>query len=288
MILRIAAALFILSMASCQTEAFTGRKQLAAFNDDELASQANQQYKEVLASSKLSKNQVELARLHRVGKRIAASVDDYCKANKIQMKFDWEFNLIEDSQVNAWCMPGGKIAFYTGILPVTQDDAGMAVVMGHEVAHALARHGNERATQATAAELGLKIAGIFAEQKGGVASKAAVEGAKLGAPLLLLKYSRKQESAADEIGAILMAKAGYDPRAAIPFWRRMAAIGGQKPPELLSTHPSDETRIRDLEKLMPMALKHYKPASALPFSDRPVQASQLGAFTYRCPCGQKH
>ncbi len=286
MILRLlTASLIFASLNSCNSVAFTGRKQFAAFNDGDLANEAAQSYKQVLASSKLSKNQVELARLHRVGKRIAASVDTYCKANKIDMKFDWEFNLIEDTQVNAWCMPGGKIAFYTGILPLTQDDAGMAVVMGHEVAHALARHGNERASQSTAAQGLLQVAELYAEHRGGFGTKAAVEGAKIATPLLLLKYSRKQESEADEIGIILMAEAGYDPRASVPFWRRMAAVGGQKPPELLSTHPSDETRIQDLEKLMPEALKHYKPGTtALKFSDQPVAAGSLGAFTYSCAC----
>jgi len=198
----------------------------------------------------------------RVGRNIEGAVVQYLYDNnyaELLEGFDWEFNLVDDPQVNAWCMPGGKVVVYTGILPVTQDEAGLAVVMGHEIAHAIADHGNERMSQ-----------GLL-QQYGGVALSVALQdkpaetqalwmtaygvGTYYGA---MLPYSRLHESEADHLGLIFMSIAGYNPQASIPFWQRMAdASGGQAPPEFMSTHPSHETRISNLQKWMPEAMKYY-------------------------------
>jgi predicted Zn-dependent protease len=220
---------------------------------------AETQYDEMLRKSRVSKDRFTTNQLRRVGDRIARATEDYLRENGVHMRFSWEFTLIEDDkQVNAWCMPGGKVAFYTGILPYTQGEDGMAVVMGHEVAHALARHGGERLSQTLLAQLG----GLaLSEAMGSEPTKTAQawkQAVGIGTQVGLLSYSRLHESEADQIGLILMAKAGYDPRTAVPFWERMAKSGKQKPPELLSTHPSDDRRIADIKRHLPAALKHYK------------------------------
>jgi predicted Zn-dependent protease len=167
--------------------------------------------------------------------------------------------VVNDNTVNAWCMPGGKVVVYTGILPVTQNDAGLAVVMGHEIAHAIARHGNERMSQAMAAQFGSMTLEVLTAQNPGAARDIFLQSVGMGSALGMLAYSRKHETEADKMGLVFMAMAGYDPREAPKFWQRMSQGGGQAPPELLSTHPSDETRMRDLENYMPEALKYYKP-----------------------------
>jgi predicted Zn-dependent protease len=174
--------------------------------------------------------------------------------------FAWEFNLIEDPKtVNAWCMPGGKVAFYTAILPICKDEAGVAVVMGHEVAHAIANHGRERMSQGIAANFGLSTLGTALGQNPTLTNDLLMQAVGMGTQIGMLKFSRTHESEADEMGLIFMAMAGYDPQEAPKFWERMSAgAGGQKPPEWLSTHPSDETRISNLNKWMPKALKYYK------------------------------
>jgi predicted Zn-dependent protease len=218
-------------------------------------------------TSQLSKDQAQTEMIKRCGGRIQKAVEAYFQS-KDQMKqlegYEWEFNLIESDQVNAWCMPGGKVAFYTGILPVCKDETGVAVVMGHEVAHAVARHGNERMSQGLLAQMGgatldAALAKNSAQTKQ-LASAAFGIGAQYGA---LLPFSRKQESEADHLGLIFMAMAGYDPKAAVPFWERMAAGkgAGGAPPEIMSTHPSDQSRIDNLNKLMPEALTYYKPSN---------------------------
>ena len=173
--------------------------------------------------------------------------------------FKWEFNLVEDNTVNAWCMPGGKVVFYTGILPITKDEKGIAVVMGHEIAHAIARHGNERMSQGLALQGGGIALSLALSDKPELTQNLFQQAYGLGGQLGMLKYSRSHDSEADKMGLVFMAMAGYDPREAVEFWKRMAAQGGQKPPEFLSTHPSDDTRIKDLEDFMPEALKYYKP-----------------------------
>lgn len=204
--------------------------------------------------------------IKRCGARIQKAVESYF-ASQNQSKqlegYEWEFNLVESDDVNAWCMPGGKVVFYTGILPVCKDETGIAVVMGHEVAHAVARHGNERMSQGLLAQFGgATLDAALAKNSAGTKQLAAAAfgiGAQYGA---LLPFSRKQESEADHLGIIFMAMAGYDPRTAVPFWERMSAGSkGGKPPEIMSTHPSDETRMANLNDRMPEAMKYYKPAN---------------------------
>jgi predicted Zn-dependent protease len=200
--------------------------------------------------------------VRRVGERIQKAVETYFRQNGMSSHLDgyqWEFNLIESDQVNAWCMPGGKVAFYTGILPICRDETGVAVVMGHEVAHAIAEHGSERMSHQMALQMGgMALSEAVktkpAETQALYMSVFAV-GAQYGA---MLPYSRKHESEADHMGLIFIAMAGYDPRQAPVFWERMSAGGGGAPPEFMSTHPSDETRIRQLNEHMAEALTYYR------------------------------
>jgi len=250
---------------ACSSVPITGRKQLNLVPDDQINAMAAAQYDTVLMTNKLSKNKEQTAMIKRCGARIQKAVETYFESKNASSQlagYEWEFNLIESKEVNAWCMPGGKVAFYTGILPVCKDETGVAVVMGHEVAHAIAKHGNERMSQAMLAQYGsVALDAALANNSAGTRQMAAMAfglGAQFGA---LLPFSRKQESEADHLGLVFMAMAGYDPQAAVPFWQRMAEGGGGKPPEFMSTHPSDDTRIANLKKLMPEAMKYYKPAS---------------------------
>lgn len=246
---------------ACSTVPGTGRSQLTLIPSSQMLSMSYSQYSEVIKKAKLSKDKEKTAMVRNVGVRIARAVEDLLKEEGVEMKFDWEFNLIEDDkQANAWCMPGGKIAVYTGILKYTKDENGLAVVMGHEVAHAVANHGNERMTAGiglTAITLALAIGSSDMAPGTRNAFLAAFgAGTSVG---IMLPFSRSHETEADKLGLQLMARAGYDPNAAIPFWQRMAKSGGKKPPEFLSTHPSNETRIRNIEKFLPEALMYYFP-----------------------------
>ena len=200
--------------------------------------------------------------VQRIGKRLADSATAFLQANKAGDRvegFNWEFNVVDEQTVNAWCMPGGKVVVYTGILPVTQDETSLALVMGHEIAHAIARHGNERMSQSLAVQGASMTLEAMTSSKPGLARDMFLQSFGIGSQLGMLAYSRNQESEADKMGLVFMAMAGYDPRTAPAFWKRMASQGGEKPPELLSTHPSDERRIADLEAYMPEAMKYYKP-----------------------------
>jgi len=230
-------------------------------------------YKEVLDTSKVLRNGAQVDMVKRAGLRIKKSVEEYLRANNYSQVLDgfqWEFNVIENKMVNAWCMPGGKVVFYTGILPYCQDETGVAVVMGHEVSHAIASHGAERMSQGllsqgilTAGQIGLGVAMSNKPKETqamwmGLYGIAAPTATTLG---YVLPNSRNQESEADRLGLRFMAMAGYDPRAAVDFWKRMSAAGGQKPPQWLSTHPDDGARVANLQKLMPEALAVYKKAT---------------------------
>jgi predicted Zn-dependent protease len=253
----------LLLLLACATVPLTERKSLRLIPDSELLSLSFQQYSDVLHKSRVSNDTVKVQMVKRVGERIARSCEEFLRESKLESdvkNYKWEFNLIEDDKVvNAWCMPGGKVAFYTGILPLTQDETGIAVVMGHEVAHAMAKHGNERMSEALLVQLGgIGLSVALAKQPNQTQQIfLAVYGvtANLG---IMLPYSRLHESEADRIGLVLMAKAGYDPREAIPFWQRMNKQGGSKPPEFLSTHPAPETRIKDIQSHIPEAMKYYK------------------------------
>ena len=253
--------LFVL--LACSTVPVTGRRSLNILPDSQLLSMSFDQYNEVLKKSKLSRDPVKVQMVKRVGERIAKATENFFREKGMESEisnYKWEFNLIEDDKtVNAWCMPGGKVAFYTGILPVTEDDTGVAVVMGHEIAHAVAKHGNERMSQGLLAQLGAVGLSAALSTHPGPTSQIFMAAYGVGANVgLLLPYSRLQESEADHIGLILMAKAGYDPRKAIPFWERMNKKGGSRPPEFLSTHPAPETRIKDIEAEIPEAMRYYE------------------------------
>jgi predicted Zn-dependent protease len=253
----------LLLIVGCATVPVTGRKSLNILSDSELLSMSLQEYNDVLKKSKLSNDPAKVQMVKRVGKRIASATEQFFreKGMKSEIKnYKWEFSLIEDDKVaNAWCMPGGKVAVYTGILPITQNATGLAVVMGHEISHAIAKHGNERMSQGMLAQLGAAGLSAALSTNPGATSEIFMAAYGLGANVgVLLPYSRIQESEADHIGLILMAKAGYDPREAVPFWKRMNEKGGNRPPEFLSTHPAPETRIKDIEDKIPEAMKYYK------------------------------
>ncbi len=253
---------FLLFFVACSTVPITRRKQLKLIPNGQLLPMSFEQYTQVLSESELSTDEEQVAMIKRVGQKIQKAAEDYYKENKLEkdlVGYDWEYNLIVSDQVNAWCMPGGKVAFYTGILPICEDETGVAVVMGHEVAHALANHGGERMSQGMIAQMGLGTLGAAMGENPTLTKQLLLQSIGMGTQLGVLKFSRSNESEADHIGLILMAKAGYNPEAATSFWQRMAALsGGQAPPEFLSTHPESETRVNDLQALMPEALKYYK------------------------------
>lgn len=253
-------SLVSITMLSCSTNPITGRKSLNLVNNTEIASMAAQEYNTTLSQAKVIKGTAQAKSVNNVGVRIKNAAENYYRsigrASDLS-GYNWEFNLIQEDQINAWCMPGGKVAVYTGILPITKDETGLAVVMGHEVSHALAGHGNERISQQMIAQYGGAILGstISNAQWANVFSQVYPIGAQVG----LLAYGRKQELEADQMGLYLMGMAGYNPRQAIPFWNRMeAASSGSQTPEFLSTHPGPENRIAQLNGHMARALEYYK------------------------------
>lgn len=252
--------LAVLLILSCSTVPLTNRKQLNLIPSGQMLSMSFEQYAQVKKESKLSTNQKDVAMIKNVGARISKAAEAFLREKGISMKFQWEFILLEDDKmVNAWCMPGGKVAFYTGILPYTKTATGVAVVMGHEVAHALAKHGNERMSQGLLVQLGGATLAKALEKKPEATKNLYMQAFGLGAQVgILLPYSRKHESEADHIGLILMAKAGYNPNEAVQFWERMSQAGGAAPPEFLSTHPANKTRINALKGHLPEAMKYYK------------------------------
>ncbi|MBI5472342.1 MAG: M48 family metallopeptidase [Ignavibacteriae bacterium] len=249
-------------LSTCSTNPVTGRKQLTLIPSGEMLGMSYSQYDQFLKENKLSTDQQATQMVKRVGSRIQKSVETYAaeKGWAKQLEgYKWEFNLVEDKQVNAWCMPGGKVVVYTGILPVTKDETGLAVVMGHEIAHAVAEHGNERMSQGLLANLGGMALQEAVKNKPEQTQSLWMAAFGLGAQFgVLLPFSRSQESEADQMGLIFMAMAGYDPSQSVTFWERMGASGGAAPPEFMSTHPSHETRIADLKKQLPEAMKYYK------------------------------
>jgi predicted Zn-dependent protease len=255
----IAAALVVFA---CSTVPITGRKQLSLIPASEMLSMSYTEYDSVLKTSKLSTNQQQTQLVKKVGGRIQKAVETYFaeKGLSDQLKdYKWEFNLIESDEINAWCMPGGKVVVYTGILPITQNEVGLAVVLGHEISHAVAQHGAERMSQGLLAQLGGAALSVALQNKPAQTRQLWMSVYGVGAQVgVLLPYSRTHESEADHLGLIFMAMAGYDPHEAVTFWERMAASGGQKPPEFLSTHPADETRIADIKKELPEAMQYYR------------------------------
>ena len=246
----------ILLFLSCATNPFTGKKTIALVSNAQLFPTAFQQYDQFLSENNVVTGTKDAEMITRVGQRIATAAERWLNANNHQgylNDYRWEYNLVEDKTVNAWCMPGGKIVFYTGILPIAQNETGIAAIMGHEVAHALGNHGQQRMSAGLLQQLGA-VAGNVAikdEQSRNIFNQAYGVGSTVG---VMLPFSRAHETEADKIGLILMAIAGYNPDEAAELWKRMKAnSGGQAPPEFLSTHPSNDTRIENLTQLAPTA-----------------------------------
>jgi predicted Zn-dependent protease len=230
--------------------------------ESEMLSMSLSEYNDFLKQNPPVTGTPEASMVKSVGARIQAAVSTYMNQNKMGDRisdYKWEFNLVKSNEVNAWCMPGGKVVVYSGLLPVTQDETSLAVVMGHEIAHAVARHGNERMSQGLLAQLGGVALDAALSQKSEETRSIFLTSYGVGSQLGILAYSRTQESEADKLGLIFAAMAGYDPQKAIPFWQRMAAkSGGSAAPVFLQTHPSDQQRIKDLQAFMPTAMKYYK------------------------------
>lgn len=246
----------------CATVPLSGRRQLSLVDNSEILPLSYEQYSDVKGESKMVTNSENGQKVVRVGKNIASAVEKYLNENNygdLLEGFSWEFNLIESDQVNAWCMPGGKVAFYTGILPICQDETGIAVVMGHEVAHAIANHARERMSQGLVANGLMGGLQVAMGQNPSLTQTIFLQAVGVGGQVGMLKFSRDQELESDQLGLIFMAIAGYDPREAPRFWERMEAqSGGGAPPEFLSTHPGPNRRIDQLNKQMPKALEYYK------------------------------
>jgi predicted Zn-dependent protease len=248
---------------SCQTVPITGREQLSLVSSAQIRAMSLDAYRDFLSKNEVIRGTPEADQVNRVGIRIKSAVETYFAERNMSAQlsgYAWEFNLIKDPSANAWAMPGAKVAVYSGILPVTRGDQGLAVVMGHEIAHVVANHGNERMSQALLAQMGgMALSVALSEQPAqtqNIFAAAFGLGTQVG---ILLPYSRLQESEADHLGLIFMAMAGYDPRGAVEFWQRMAAQkGGGSPPEFLSTHPTSSTRIENIKSLLPEAMKYYR------------------------------
>lgn len=243
---------------SCATNPFTGKKTMAFVPDSSLFASSFQQYSEFIKENKVVTGTSDAQMVQRVGDKIRKASEQWLKANGYSNylnDYKWEYKLVQDDAVNAWCMPGGKIVVYTGLMKVAQGEAGLATVMGHEVAHALANHGQQRMSASVLQQLGAVGVGVAtgnsSKETQQLAMAAYGAGSNIGG---MMPFSRKHESEADQIGLTLMAIAGYNPSEALDFWKRMSAkSGGSNVPEMLSTHPSDQTRIANLQKLIPQA-----------------------------------
>lgn len=250
--------------SACNKVPITGRKQTTWASESELMVMSEDEYRKFLAQNKVLNNTPQSDLVKKVGNNISTSIISFFKTyqngkyDKLISTFKWEFNTVEDKTVNAWCMPGGKVVFYTGILPITQDEQGLAVVMGHEIAHAVAKHGNERMTQMMKAQGLGTVVGVAVSGSPQATQDIFSIAFGIGGNLNMLKHSRKHETEADKLGLVFMALAGYDPAVSIDFWQRMAKLGGEKPPQFLSTHPSDAQRVKDLQEWLPEAQKYQK------------------------------
>ena len=252
--------LVLVLATSCKTVPFTGRKQLNFMPNSQLFPMAFAQYEKFLKEHQLSSNQQDARRVKQVGHRIVDALNRYLRKHHREdyvKDYKWEFNLVKDPQKNAWCMPGGKVVVYEGIMDVCQNDAGLATVMGHEISHALANHGGERMSQGLIQQLGAIGVNVATQNKTEKERILWMTAYGLGSQVgVLLPFSRKQESEADEIGLLLMTMAGYDPNEALKFWERMEKMaGGAAPPEILSTHPAHKTRIANIRRLIPIVKK---------------------------------
>ena len=265
-LLSLAAALLV-SCGTTKTVPITGRPQSLMMSDGDVLSLSTQQYQEFMKTAKLSTNAANTAMVKRVGQNLATAVTNYLNANGMAadvQNFKWTFNLVENKEANAWCMPGGLICVYEGILPLTQDEPSLAIVLGHEIAHAVARHSAEQMSTQIKQQYGMQIgAAVLGGMGVGSNTSSIIQAiAAQGFNFKNLSYSRNHESEADHMGLIFAAMAGYDPQVAVAFWQRMAAASNNQRSEFLSDHPSDATRIKQIQGWMPEALKYYKGNSA--------------------------
>ena len=257
-------AAVLVSCGTTNTVPITGRQQSLMVSDGDILSLSTQQYQEFMKTAKLSTNAANTQMVQRVGQNLATAVTNYLKAAGLQndlQYYKWQFNLVQNNEVNAWCMPGGLICVYEGILPLTQDEPSLAIVLGHEIAHAVARHSAEQMSTQMKQQYGLQTLGALAGMIG-VGNTAVSIGqmvAAQGLNFANLKYSRNHENEADHMGLIFAAMAGYDPQVAVSFWQRMSAQSSNQTAEFLSDHPSDATRIKNIQGWMPEALQYYKP-----------------------------
>ncbi len=261
---KIILSLFIaIILAGCILNKVTGRKQLSLVPESELQLMAVSQYSTFLSDNKVLNpgSSKDAAMVDRVGARISNAITKYYKSQgkeSVTEGYKWEFNTVDSKEVNAWCMPGGKVVVYSGLLPITQNETALAIVVGHEIAHAIALHGSERMSEAMMQQLGGVALQVALSQKPQETQNVFMQAYGIGSQVgAMLPWSRQQETEADQYGLIFAAMAGYNPQEAIPFWQRMSNTGGAKPPEFLSTHPSDETRMRKLKQFMPEAMKYY-------------------------------
>jgi predicted Zn-dependent protease len=253
----------LVGLSGCSTVPLTGRSQLAMMSSQDIQPLVNEEYQKALKASPVLTASKDGQAVVKVGNKMALAVEKYLKEQgygDLVKELSWEFNLLESTQVNAWCMPGGKVAFYTGILPITQTETGIAVVMGHEIAHAVASHANERMSTGLLLNFGFSALSTAVGQNPTLTQSIFLQSVGIGTELKMLKFSRKHELEADRMGLIFMAMAGYDPREAPLFWERMAAGAGQAPPEFLSTHPGPDRRVERLTARMPEALVYYEQA----------------------------
>jgi predicted Zn-dependent protease len=256
------ATLLFAACGTTSTVPITGRKHSLLVSDAQVLSLSNQQYSEFMKTAKLSTNAANTAMVKRVGTRLANAVETYLRNNGMAdeiKNYSWEFNLVQSNEANAFCMPGGKIVVYEGLLPITQNEASLAIVLGHEIAHAVAKHSAEQMSKKIRQQYGTQIGGaLLGQVVGSDAANIATSIAQQGFNLANLKYSRDDESEADHMGLIFAAMAGYDPEVAIPFWQRMASSSNSNESDFLSDHPSDAKRIAAIEKEMPEAMKYYE------------------------------
>ncbi|MDV7188241.1 M48 family metallopeptidase [Lutibacter sp. TH_r2] len=262
----IALALLTLFLVSCSTVPITGRKRINLVSDAQVLPTSFAQYDAFLKENNISRDVKQSSEIQNVGMKISKAVDKFMRANDMVSEansYRWEFNLIEDETVNAWCMPGGKVVFYTGILPICANTDGIAAVMGHEVAHAFAKHGQERMTSSYAQQLGGVAVAIGTANKDPKSSELWNLAYGVGSTLGMLAYSRTHETEADKLGMVFMIMAGYQPQEAVNVWIRMSErAGSSSQPEFLSTHPSNQTRIKNLKAFMPEAIQLAKKYSA--------------------------
>lgn len=253
---------FSLLLSACSTVPITGRRQFSIVPSSRMLSMSLKQYDEFLNTHALSKNNSQTQLVNKVGKRIQEAVEKYFadqgKSSELQ-DYEWEFNLVESEEENAWAMPGGKVVVYEGLLPITKDESGLAVVLGHEIAHAIAKHGNERMSRGLITQLGGMAISRAIKEKPAKTQQIWMTAFGVGSQFgVMLPFSRLQESEADYLGLVFMTIAGYDPNEAVGLWQRMAENKkGQAPPEFMSTHPSDQTRIRKISEAIPEVLKNY-------------------------------